>query len=557
MQIAGQLVNYQLKETAGQVLISVPAENSKNNRPLVSERNPEREADRILAGFQLCKGQVVIVMGAAHLSLLAKLRAMQEQNGGQILLLEADPLLAKALMQRFSEFQGVSVVTPQNWSRLEIFAESQSIEELTGYRILQVPGSIQLDRSFYQKAEDEVKRLLASRISDLFTRLEFEPVWLRNCLLNLPLVPNAMPVKALFGQGKGKTAAIVSTGPSLRHSLAWLKGNQDKVFIACVDSAFRVLVTAGIEPHLVFTLDAQPHTLRHWEGLFSLNLKRKPLLVADLVSNPNVLWRWQGQLALSITAQYMDDLRVVTPGCDYLEDHFLGKELLGDVQSGGSVATSLFDLLRQMEFKKLLLFGQDLAYSYREIHCPGTHHSTQWMSKNIHKTSTLEQINFSVLKKREVRMREGLNSALVGEDYVLSLYRHWFEQAQERARLNVANCTAEGLPLDGFPAEAPPEMSSGLHWDLPGSRIKNHSGLREKIKNFFADMPGQWQPGMEQEYSFMETVGRKLKIRQLRVQQGQEEKDKLQQKIDKLRNFFWERLISRRNLILETLEGQK
>ena len=70
-------------------------------------------------------------------------------------------------------------------------------------------------------------------------------------------------------------------------------------------------------------------------------------------------------------------------------------------------------------------------------------------------------------------------------------------------------------------------------------------------------MPGQWEPGMEQQYSFMETVGRKLKIRQLRVQQGQEEEDKLQKKIDKLRNFFWERLISRRNLILETLEGQK
>lgn len=62
---------------------------------------------------------------------------------------------------------------------------------------------------------------------------------------------------------------------------------------------------------------------------------------------------------------------------------------------------------------------------------------------------------------------------------------------------------------------------------------------------------------MEQQYSFMETVGRKLKIRQLRVQQGQEEEDKLQQKIDKLRNFFWERLISRRNLIIDTLEGQR
>ena len=557
MQIAGQLVDYQLKETAGQVLISVPAGNSKNGRPLVSERNPAREADRILAGYELSKGHVVIVMGAVHLELLRKLQVMKKVNGGQILLLEADPLLARALMQRFSEFNGVSVVTPQNWSRLEVFAESQSIEELTGYRILQVSGSVQLDRPFYQKAEDEVKRLLASRISDLFTRLEFEPVWLRNCLLNLPLVPGAIPVKALFGQGKGKTAAIVSTGPSLRHSLPWLKENQNKVFIACVDSAFRVLVTAGIEPHLVFTLDAQPHTLRHWEGLFALSLKRSPLLVADMVSNPNVLWRWKGPLALSITAQYLDEIRVVTPGCDYLEEHFFGKELLGDVQSGGSVATSLFDLLRQMKFKKLLLFGQDLAYSYREIHCPGTHHSLQWISKNIHKASTLEQINFSVLKKREVRMRQGLGSSLVGEDYVLSLYRHWFEQAQERAKLDVVNCTSEGLPLEGFPEEKPPLLNSNLNWLLPTARLKNREALQVKIANFFSSMPAKWHSGMENEYPFMQTVGRKLKIRQLRVNQEHQEAEHLQVKIDELRNFFWKRLVSRRNLVLRTLEEQQ
>ena len=105
--------------------------------------------------------------------------------------------------------------------------------------------------------------------------------------------------------------------------MAW--ENQQKIFIACVDSALRVLLQADIVPHLVFTLDAQPHTLRHWEGLFKLPVERQPLLVADLISNPQVLWRWQGPLALSVTAQYFDDLRVVTPGCDFLEERFSEK----------------------------------------------------------------------------------------------------------------------------------------------------------------------------------------------------------------------------------------
>ena len=116
----------------------------------------------------------------------------------------------------------------------------------------------------------------------------------------------------------------------------------------------------------------------------------------------------------------------------FLRSAFLKNDGLGDIQSGGSVATSLYDLLRQMQFDHLYLFGQDLAYSYREIHCPGTHHTFQWLAKNIQKTVTLEQINLAVLKKREVKTELGHGGSLVGADYVLSLYKHWFEQAQER-----------------------------------------------------------------------------------------------------------------------------
>ena len=164
MQVAGQLVNYQIKEAAGQIHISIPDENLKNGRPLISARNPEREADRILAGFQLKAGQLAVVLGAAHLALLRKLKEMVKAAGGQLVVLEADPVLASVLMKEFPEFKGVPVITPANWPRLELFIESQQIEQLTGYRIMQVPGSVQLDRAFYKEAELEVKRMLASRI---------------------------------------------------------------------------------------------------------------------------------------------------------------------------------------------------------------------------------------------------------------------------------------------------------------------------------------------------------------------------------------------------------
>ena len=52
---------------------------------------------------------------------------------------------------------------------------------------------------------------------------------------------------------------------------------------------------------------------------------------------------------------------------------------LGDVQSGGSVATSGLDLLRGLGYDPIILIGQDRAYTGREIHSTGTHHNEKWL----------------------------------------------------------------------------------------------------------------------------------------------------------------------------------
>ena len=287
--------------------------------------------------------------------------------------------------------------------------------------------------------------------SDLFTRLEFEPRWIINSLSQLVRLGEAYPVRYLFETAKGCTALLVSTGPSLRSSLTWIKKNQNNLFITCVDSAYRVLHRSGIKPHLIFSLDSQPFTLRHFLGLPMGEKNTFPILYADLVANPQVTMRWRGPIVYGTTAQYNNTTRNVTPGSDFVEENILKRDNndyhLGDIQSGGSVATSLFDLLRQMQFSKILLLGQDLAYSHREIHVSGTHHSDIWFSGTACRTSPIETINERVIRKRHTIAEHSISGGPIRADYVLSLYRNWFSQAAERINIPVYNGTSEGLAI--------------------------------------------------------------------------------------------------------------
>ncbi len=111
----------------------------------------------------------------------------------------------------------------------------------------------------------------------------------------------------------------------------------------------------GISPHIVMTLDAQRHSIRHFLGIRD----HSPLLLADLVSFPAVLRDYGGKRALSTTSKYHTDEqgnlnRETTPLMDWIEKWVPQS---GDIQSGGSVATSAFDLLLNLGCDPIILGG--------------------------------------------------------------------------------------------------------------------------------------------------------------------------------------------------------
>ena len=269
--IEGLLATYTLERPENNRMI-LECRSRRDDNPehflMFSARNPEKEVDRLLGKFCLKEGMLAIILGCAHIHLLKKLQEQQSKYGGMVLVIEADPIFANSFKGIFPNlFSDVPLFTPENDTLIPEILENIYVENLLGYRFFRNLASIRLDKNYYSKVETNFKKHLSSRFSDLFTRLEFEPRWIINSISQTPYFFRAKPVRVLFNRGQGQTAILVSTGPSLRQSLPFIKKNQKRFFITCVDSAYRILVRSGINPHLIMTLDSQPFTLRHFLGL--------------------------------------------------------------------------------------------------------------------------------------------------------------------------------------------------------------------------------------------------------------------------------------------------
>ena len=458
---------------------------------LASRYDPARDAARMLETVSIKPTDIVIVLGLGNPVIVEQL--LPHLGEKQICLaIDAHFALGRTLcaeypgMLRYLARPGCHLFAGEELlPSLRSYIEGLPAERLSGLRVIRHPASMRLAPEFYETIEGEIRDIVKSKMSDLLTRFEFEQLWLKNILINSRYLPPAAAgqthatVAPFAGKLNGVPGLLVSAGPSLRESLSLIAECESKCFILACDTALKPLLKAGIQPHAVITLDAQRHTLFAFQGTARGTAPAKTVLFADLVCNPAVLREIEANvrgIIFSTTAQvnYGADgtlHREVTPGTEHAE---VIHGFVGTVQSGGSVATSGFDLLRTLGCDPILIVGQDLAYTGRRIHTVGTHHQERWLPA-IDRVRNLETIVETIVRKRKTHpvpaiRRDAGNQvdngtaddnaatqhAEVLGDYVLNLYRLWFEQSIPSIPNRVVNLTAGGAHLTGAEHPADP-----------------------------------------------------------------------------------------------------
>lgn len=235
---------------------------------------------------------------------------------------------------------------------------------------------------------------------------------------------NLMQLKKVLDQRVVKEipVIIVSAGPSLDKNIHELKKAQGKAFIIAVDASIRTVLQAGVRPDLLCSIDPNSPE-RFFTGLDT----KKIFWACNQLSNPILLEKYAkhifyyGSFGKRWDNIMQDELKYIFPS----------------ITSGGSVSTEAFMLALHLGFRKIVLIGQDLAFTGGVSHTKGVGDALG--------------DNDEYIKSRHLVEVEGIDGTLLQTDSQMLIYKQWFEKGIHinKESIRVIDATEGGARIKG------------------------------------------------------------------------------------------------------------
>ena len=175
--------------------------------------------------------------------------------------------------------------------------------------------------------------------------------WQQHSLLNLTTVVRNAGVESLRGKFQGQPVIIVAAGPSLNRTLDFLKNARGRALIIAVGTALKPLLHAGIEPNFVVAIDSDPKT---WQQFSKICCDKQYLITSPIVYPP-ILRIFDGRI-FSFTCNVLPEFN------EWLTTFNFSP---GDLQAGGTVATSSLDAAVLFGCSPIVLIGHDFLFFRR------------------------------------------------------------------------------------------------------------------------------------------------------------------------------------------------
>ncbi|HEF3312109.1 TPA: motility associated factor glycosyltransferase family protein [Campylobacter coli] len=248
---------------------------------------------------------------------------------------------------------------------------------------------------------------------------------------NLPQMITHPSYKELLSKRKGisDTAIIVSTGPSLTKQLPLLKKYASKATIFCADSSYPILAKHGIKPDYVLSLERIPLTSEFFNNDFG-EFDKDILFVLKSYVHPH-------------TTKYLQknnrNFMLVSTYASFI--NYLKLDDFGYFNMGKSVANMSYLLTEYLNYKNIILIGQDLAYAK-----DGFSHTKDY--KNLDK----HEGHFQRDKGKFQCLAYGGNGK-VESSRIWTMFRLIFENDinyfQKLFNITTYNCTEGGARIEG------------------------------------------------------------------------------------------------------------
>lgn len=250
----------------------------------------------------------------------------------------------------------------------ERFINSILSKSYESFSFLIAPSYLKLyDRDFQEFNANFSKRLKSYR-SNLATYQRFGLEWTENIFHNLPYLIKSTPIYNLRDVFKGVPAIIVGSGPSLQIDIQQLKELKSSALIIAAGSSIQALVKAGIEPHLVVSIDGGEDNYKVFKNI---DLKTIPLGASSFLKK-KILGHVKAPLFhvplnIDTISMYLFDLFDIHP----------------KIFSTTSVTGTAIQLASLFGCSKIIFMGQDLSFPNDQYYSTGVVHIK---SENLNKT---------------------------------------------------------------------------------------------------------------------------------------------------------------------------
>jgi hypothetical protein len=399
---------YKFIESRSRELIPAWVDSSGAAHPLHSLVDPRREGKRLISlignkGFLVLFG----LGGAFHAE-----AALEHPEIEQVLVVDYD---IHSIAELLSSREYITLFSDPRF-RLLVDAAPETLEHYIleqykpvlyeGIQVLPLRARTDLSPARFNEAGESVKKALDAIATDYSVQAYFGKRWFSNIIRNMgPAEEETAPLPPI------RHAAICAAGPSLTVQLPLLVDKRKNLFLIAADTALPALLSAGLEPDAVVSIDCQHISYYH----FMAGIPKRTTLFLDLASPPLLTDRgarirfFSGGHPLT---RYISRYWRPFPEVD---------------TSGANVSYAALSLAELLGARTVELYGADFSYPQGVTYARGTY-IYPLFEKSQNRLNPLEALHSSFLYRSPLSKHHSAGNSWYYETKPLGMYRRRLEE---------------------------------------------------------------------------------------------------------------------------------
>lgn len=316
--------------------------------------------------------------------------------------------------------------------------------------VLSVRARERMNEGFFSKIRALIPKLQEYSAIDISTQKKFALRWMRNTTKNYIAAAKAatesymrLPFALPDGSEErhGPKVHVTAAGPSLEVALSTLQERAAGEYIVATDTSVPFLVSSGITPDFIVSVDCQNHSYHHF-----FSVMPGSVLVLDLASPPG-LFRL-GNPVVPVAGGH--------PFSTYLSRYIY--PFISIDTSGGNVTHAAVSFAERFRSREIEIHGADFSYPEGKLYAKGTY-LYKYFATFEDRVRNLETMTARMLFEKSGLTRERMNNG--GICYLSPLLESYRERLSDAASTLSTDLLSDGGVL-ARGSERPQEHAAGM-----------------------------------------------------------------------------------------------